>query len=240
MAGLLYKDFVAVHGKQFVPGLLAVTLLLAGLCITGIDAEVVIAVQALVFFASGILFLSIPMYFENCLFSVDRGRKKKAALLSFPVSKKQYVASKYLFILLLYYVFLSVTVIWASILNAWEGCEQALVEMMALLPAFASMMLVLSAMEMPFFMVLGIQAGNMLKTTIAMILFFLVIGYGLFGDLEILDRLNLWTLVEYLREHREAALAMQTFGPVLSGVLYYLSYRIAGGIFVRKELGDEE
>lgn len=240
MAGLLYKDFVAFCGKRWILSLLAITALLTIPCFTGAGAEVVLVLQSSVLTAAGILLLAVPMYFETCIFSTDEGRKKKAALLSFPISGRQYVASKYLFVLLLYYVLLSFAVIWANIMCAWEGYEESIVEMMGLLPSLACLLLILSALEMPFFVALGIRAGNSLKTTIAMILFFLLVGYGLFGDLTILDHVNLALWVEYLKEHRETALALQTFGPIVSGGLYYLSYRVAGGVFVRGELRDEE
>ena len=247
MAGLLYKDFVAVHGKLYVTILLSVTALLTLFCISPLPAAAdysgAIIVVALVALAAMTLPLIVVMSIENSLISVDEGVRKKAYLLSLPVSKREYVASKYLFILISYYVILSVLVIWAQFANIHMSeafPENILMDVMGLLPLWIQVLLVLSALELPFLINVGVRAGNAIKTAIMAMLLYVVFAYMLFGDMTVLEKFDLVTVLEWMEQHVEITMTLQVLAPVLAGGLYYLSYRIAAALFERREQGDEE
>lgn len=247
MAGLLYKDFVAIHGKIYVAVLLLATLFLALFSIAPLPGDLsydtAIVVGALVAVMSMVLPMVVTFSIENNIIASDAGAKKKAFLWSLPVSRKQYVASKYLFVLICYYVILSVTIIWAEFVNS--PVEEALgdsflMDVMGMMPLWVQACLLVSAIELPFFVVLGQKTGNAIKTGILFVLFFAVFGYMLFGDITFLEQFDLNMLITWMKEHTEICMAWQVSCPIVSGVAYYLSYRIAVTFFARKEPGDEE
>lgn len=247
MAGLLYKDFVAVHGKIYVAILLGITVFLAVFSISPLpmaaDYGGAIIAGVLVAMAAMALPLMVVLSIENSVISADEGAKKKAYLMSLPVSKRQYVASKYIFILICYYVILSALVIWAQFVNihmeqAFE--ENFLMDMIALSPTWIQALLVLSAIELPFLINVGVRAGNAIKTGIMAVLMYAMFAYMLFGDTTLIENFNMMAVMDWLEAHAEIMMTMEVLGPVIAGGLYYLSYRIAAAFFERKEQGDEE
>ena len=247
MAGLLYKDFVAVYGKIHVAILLAITVFLAVFSISPLpmaaDYGGAIIAGALVAMAAMALPLIVVLSIENNVISVDEGAKKKAYLMSLPVSKRQYVASKYIFILICYYVILSVLAIWSQFVNihmAEAFPDNFLMKMIALSPNWIQALLVVSAIELPFLINVGVRAGNAIKTGIMAVLMYAIFAYMLFGDITLLENFDLITVLNWLEAHVEVVMTLRVLGPVIAGGLYYLSYRIAAAIFERKEQGDEE
>lgn len=245
MAGLLYKDFVAVHGKIYVAILLAITVFLAVFSISPLpmaaDYGGAIIAGGLVAMAALILPMIVVMSIENSVISADEG--KKAYLMSLPVSKRQYVASKYLFVLICYYVLLSVLVIWAQFVNIHMEevfPENFLMDIIAFSPMWIQALLLVSAIELPFLINVGVSAGNAIKTGIMAVLMYVIFAYMLFGDITLLENFDLRTVVDWLKEHAEVAVTLQVLGPVIAGGLYYLSYRIAAAFFERREQADEE
>lgn len=247
MAGLLYKDFVAVHGKIYVAVLLGLTILLALFSVVPLPAQLgenmAIVVGALVAMASAILPSVVVFSIENSVIQVDEGARKKAYLMSLPVSKRQYVASKYLFIFICYYVFLSVIIIWAQFVNGRMGealADNLLMDAMALMPLWIQALLLVSALELPFFINVGVKAGNAIKTTVLFIFYFFIFAYMLFGDMNIVQNFSIVEMIKWLDAHMELFMTLQVLGPVIVGGLYYMSYRVAAALFERKEQGDEE
>lgn len=247
MAGLLYKDFVAVHGKIYIAVLSVITVLLAAFAISPLPAAsgyaAAIIVGGLVTMAALMLPMIVVGFIEAGIIQADEGTGKKAYVMSLPVSKRQYVASKYIFVLISYYVALSVSVIWAQFVN---GCmEEALqdsflMDAMGLVPLWIQVLLLASAIEMPFFINVGVKAGNAIKTGILVVVFFAMFGYMLFGDMTITDNLSIATLIDWMEEHKVLTMTLSVLGPVITGGLYYLSYRIATFLFERRECRNEE
>ena len=247
MAGLLYKDFVAVHGKLYVTLLLGITVFLALFSISPLPAAAyyggALIAGALVAMAAMTLPMIVVLSIENSVISVDEGAKKKAYLMSLPVSKRQYVASKYIFILICYYVFLSVLVIWAQFVNIHMEealSENFLMDAIGLTPLWIQALLIVSALELPFLINVGVRAGNAIKTGIMAVILYVMFAYMLFGDLTLLENFNLMAMMEWLKEHEEITLTLQVLGPVIAGGFYYLSYRITASIYERREQENEE
>lgn len=247
MAGLLYKDFVAVHGKIYVAILLGITIFLAVFSISPLPAAAdyggALIAGALVAVAAMTLPMIVILTIENSIISVDEGAKKKAYLMSLPVSKRQYVASKYLFILICYYVFLSILVIWSQFVNILMQealAENVFLDIIGLTPLWIQALLMVSALELPFLINVGVRAGNAIKTGIMAVILYIMFAYMLFGDLTLLENFNLVAVIEWLREHEEITMTLQVLGPVIAGGLYYLSYCIAAGIYERRERENEE
>lgn len=244
MAGLLYKDFVAVKGKWYVLGILAV---IAGMfavrvTIPGLGTEfargVDMILPALCMVFTVILFFVVVTRLEVSVVSVDEGKKQKHYFLSLPVSLKQYVASKYIFILLAFYIIIAVSMILGGI--CLIDCREE--EMMkyfnqwlSMVPLLAGVLLIIPSIELPFFIGFGAQKGGQIKTVLLIVLFFLGIVYMLFGDLTIFDEFAIVAVLDYLDRHKGLVLFCYALLPYVSLGLYYLSYRISCLLFARKE-----
>lgn len=237
MAGLLYKDFVSLKGKIYVAVVLAVLVLAMVLRIllppSYID-ELLWALSVLIIF---LLYLLVVEKIEISLIAADEGRKQKQYFLSLPISRRQYVASKYLFLLLTFFVLLSVSELLQTI--CMINCRNE--EIMEAIPVFESVLLSLScafllipAIELPFFVGFGADRGNQIKTGLLMVLLFLVILYLFFGDLTIIDRINFIEMLNYLNANKGVFLCLQTFAPYGVFLLYYLSYRVSCRLFEKR------
>lgn len=238
MAGLLYKDFVAVKGRIYLismsSGMLLFFLMRIALHIDGID----LLMFALYFCLTMILFLFLVNQIEVGMISADEGRKQKNYCLGLPISRQTYVASKYVFLLIGFFVVLSVLMLLGSLCGV--GCkdkaiEENLGQLTALVPVFACTMLFIPSIELPFFICFGSKKGTYIKNGLLIACFFLVIVYLMFGDLDIFDKISVMTLLKYIKEHPDISLYCQVFLPYCSLGLYYLSYRISCLLFLRKE-----
>lgn len=242
MAGLLYKDFMAVKGKLYVIAGIAVTLLTFVLRIAVPAEESDIFIMSLCISATVIFYLIIVGKIEVSVISADEGRKQKQYFLSLPVSGQQYVASKYLFLLLAFYIAMSVSMLMGAIGRIQcqsDEIDQMLSQWMALVPVLACVFLLIPAIELPFFLAYGAKKGGRLKTGLLICFFFLVIAYLMFGDLNVFDRVSVAELLKYLAGHKEMLLILQVLVPYLTLGLYYLSYRISCRLFGRKEWEDD-
>lgn len=242
MAGLLYKDFIAVKGKWYMGfALLWMALsLIIKIAVPGEETEYVLMGIAIcvIFIFYAILIFKV----EVSVASTDEGRKQKQYYLSLPVSTEQYVASKYIFMLIAYYAVLSMGIFVLSI--CLIGCQSEEVEMMLgnvqpLVPIWACILLLVSAIELPFFIAMGRKKGNRIKTGLSVALFFLVIVYMLFGDLRILDKLNMAEVLNYLENNLHILLAFETFLPCLALGGYYLSYKVSCLLLGRRKWEDD-
>ncbi len=242
MAGLLYKDFMAVKGKMYVIAGIIVLLLAFLLRIAVPVEEADVFMLTLCICVAGILYVLIVAKLEVSVLSADEGRKQKQYYLSLPVSIRQYVASKYLFLLLAFYVAMSVSMLIGTIGRIHCGSEeidQMIHQWMALVPVLACVFLLIPAIELPFLMAYGVKKGGRLKTGFLISFFFLGIVYLMFGDLSIFDEISVVCILKNLAEHQEMLLILQVLVPYITLGLYYLSYRISCRLFGRKEWGDD-
>ena len=72
------------------------------------------------------------------------------------------------------------------------------------------------------------------------ILFFAMIVFMLFGDLTILDKLDLGALVEWFEKHSDLMLVINVFATIIVLGLFFISYKISVFLMERKEEADEE
>lgn len=175
MAGLLYKDFVASKGKIYVFGIFSGILLILILRLFVPAKMIDIPLFALCICLITILHTLIISTLEVSILSVDEGKKQKHYFLSLPILEKNYVASKYIYILLTFYVSLSVSMILCSIcrINCQDKMiDQYINQIMALIPVFTCICLFIPTIEMPFFIGFGSQKGSQIKTGLLVFLFF--------------------------------------------------------------------
>lgn len=242
MLGLLYKDYIAVKGKYFLMALFGQFLLVAAIRLTVVDEVLDHVLPALVMMMLCCLAAVLPLFFEPSLMKADEGRKQKQYFLSLPVSRRQYVASKYIFLAIAFYIIQSV----ATFEFLMCQVNMKSVEMSAkvstfqmLVPTFIALCMVICALELPFFVGMGVKKGMAAKESLIFIVFFLVVAYVMFGDLSIVEEANVMSLIDYFMKHPEISLTVQVLSPIVSILSYYISYLISARFFEGKEWEDE-
>ncbi len=251
MTGLLYKDFIAIKGKVYVIAsflflLFISTLRIVALFVDEKDAEAfdVIAVPLLLKYLV-VAFCVLIGNVGTAMLKADDGKKQKQYYLSLPVEKKGYVAEKYVFLLLAYYFVISVAVLGITVCKAGmvsaSGIKlaSALDSFNSMLPMLVSLLLVVSSIELPFFIGFGTKKGYAVKIGLLMVLFFAVMVYLLFGDLNVFSGISFISVMEYMKKHPTLIAGLQIVMPLVSGILYFISYRISCILFARKEWEDD-
>lgn len=242
MAGLLYKDFVAIRGKIY--AICMVVVLVLGFVLRLIVKDeateyiLVMYVPLMVFS----LYLLVNNKMETDLMQVDEAKKQKQYCLSLPVNKKLYVAEKYVFMLLIFYIAQSFVALFCSIMAVdcvTDICMQILSSIMAIIPIITTGMMTLAAIELPFFIGAGYKKGKILKQGILEGFFVVFIVYLLFGDLNVFEKFSLEIFVTWLEEHQDVVNALHVFTPVIGLAVFYISYRISCFLYERRELSDD-
>ena len=242
MAGLLYKDFVAIRGKIY--AICMVVVLVLGFVLRLIVKDeateyiLVMYVPLMVFS----LYLLVNNKMETDLMQVDEAKKQKQYCLSLPVNKKLYVAEKYVFMLLIFYIAQSFVALFCSIMAVdcvTDICMQILSSIMAIIPIITTGMMTLAAIELPFFIGAGYKKGKILKQGILEGFFVVFIVYLLFGDLNVFEKFSLEMFVTWLEEHQDVVNALHVFTPVIGLAVFYISYRISCFLYERRELSDD-
>lgn len=242
MAGLLYKDFVAIRGKIYAICMVAVLVLgfVLRLIVKDEATEYILVMYVPLMVFS--LYLLVNNKMETDLMQVDEAKKQKQYCLSLPINKKLYVAEKYVFMLLIFYIAQSFVALFCSIMAVdcvTTICMQILSSIMAIIPIITTGMMTLAAIELPFFIGAGYKRGKILKQGILEGFFVVFIVYLLFGDLTVFEKFSLEIFVTWLEEHQDVVNALHVFTPVIGLAIFYISYRISCFLYERRELSDD-
>lgn len=243
MAGLLYKDFVAVKGKIWVSVILAALVLLLFVKVTVPTESIDLIVTGLSVCIIAGIHLFVVGRLEISVISDDETRKQRNYFLSLPVSKRQYVASKYLFLLITFGGTIAACTLLCSICRIncqYEQIEQLMRQLMSVVPVFTCVFLLIPAFELPFFIGLGTAKGNQIRTGFLIILFFIVLIVFMFGSLSALEEIDLVSALDYLEKHTDIFLILQVIIPYAVLGLFYVSYRISCVLFERREDWEDD
>ncbi|MBP5262596.1 MAG: ABC-2 transporter permease [Clostridiales bacterium] len=258
MGGLLYKDFVAMKGKRICIILLSVIALLCtlrmilpGNMAEGLDMiaenDQGTKINLLdIMFATVYLSIVVAMV---CGIDVWCTRLSKADascvriknfVYSLPVSANSYVASKYVFIVIATYVLISLLSIAGIVLAAFAETGYALdvIRMceMLVLP-LTSLLIFIAAIELPMYILLGREKGNLVKIALTLLIVFVLIGFMLFADLSwFLERKDTFTrFFNWYMKHQTEMTIASFLSPVTNLILFYISYRITVFFKARQE-----
>jgi len=128
------------------------------------------------FFVCGVFFLVIAeLIFINQwtdkIIEDDRKNKIRGYISSLPLDKNAYVASKYIFIGIAEYVFMSVGLVWSIACNAFcgEGIFSDMLNVMQsfLVPIFGISVL-LSSLELLMYILMGTKKAKLVKTALSL------------------------------------------------------------------------
>lgn len=249
MGGLLYKDFVSVNriNKAKLTWILAaLTVLYIGLRIAfpgtadrnaflveSEDGQIVNLVDTFFLTALGLFLVGTSALMNGWaarLVESDDKNKIRAYISALPLDKNAYIASKYIFMAISAYVFMSVAYIWyiACLAFCREGTIADVTQMVGgTIPVFAGFTLLLAAIELPLFILFGKEKAMLIKVALIMSVAFAVIGFLLFGDLAWLARhFDMAAWAQWCEKHRMELLAVTMLSPVFVLALYYGSYRL--------------
>ncbi len=246
MGGLLYKDFVSIKGKKLVWIMLGLTLIYSVLRCAFPGTEENTFFMALnesgqkinladFFFGSGLwIFLIAVLGLMNGwtakIVEGERKNKIKGYLCSLPIEKNTYIASKYIFVAVAAYVFMSLAYVWEMVGKAFcaEGVFSDMLSMISsFIPTVIALALFSAALELPMFLLMGKEKAMLIKTAIILAVAFVCIGFLFFGDLNwFMENFNPAVFMEWCEAHILLVSLIQITTPVVMLILYYLSYRL--------------
>lgn len=243
MGGLLYKDFISVQGKKMCVIVLGFVILFTILriafpgykdliSVVNEDGEIVEIVDSYFVMGSAIFVIISIGYINQFVGAIVDGDQKNKIinyLSSMPLSKNAYIASKYVFIMVVTYVAFSVYSILSIICKAF--CDDGVFLNIALAtdsfaPSFYAIAILMSAIELPLFICLGHEKAMMIKIALWLVVAISAIGYLFFGDLSVFEKFDFSNLVDFVNAHSDAMMLLPVFSIVLTAIIYYLSYRI--------------
>lgn len=259
MGGLLYKDFVSIKGKRVSITIIIIVLLflLFRVIFPGNDYNEVFTAMTetgeMINIVDTFFVMSLPVFLYifimlvslsfNKTISYDEKNKIRSYLFSLPIDKKKYVASKYVFVGILTYTYLSIYMILNVISSAFMGEMQRIADFSNLCTALAlpgmSLALVMNAVDIPVNLLFGRAKAVTIRTSFWLIVGFTAVALFLFGDLTVLDRWDLIKLIDWVDAHAFEATLVSVLSPVISLLLFYVSYRITAFFYERKEGMDE-
>lgn len=247
MGGLLYKDFVSVNRINkvkltWVLAVLTVLYIVLRMAFPGTadmkeflveneDGQIVNLIDILFFTAQGLFMVgSVGLMngWTGRLVETDEKNKIRGYISALPLGKNAYIASKYIFMAVSAYVFMSISYIWSISCVAFcrEGMIADVTEMLgAFIPVFAGFSLLLAAVELPLFILFGKEKAMLIKVAFIMLIAFVCIGFLLFGDLSWIDRnINLIVWAKWFEKYRMEVIMATLLLPVAVVALYYGSY----------------
>ena len=258
MGGLMYKDFVAIKGKRICiillsaiailcilrmifPGSLAEGLEMIsendqGIRINTLDLMFVMPYICIIF--SIVCF--IDMWCARLSEADESCSRIKNYVYSLPVSANSYVASKYVFITIATYVLISLLSITGIVLAAFaeEGYVLDILRMfeVMVLPV-TSLLILVASIELPLYILLGRERGNLVKVAISLLLVFVLIGFMLFADMSWLSEREEFfnEFFNWFMKYKTEVTMVSYLTPIADLIILYISYGITVFFKARQE-----
>ena len=254
----MYKDFVAIKGKRICIILLSAIALLCilrvifpgsmaegmemvfvndqGIRINMLDLMFVMPYICIIFFI--VCFIDI---WCSRLAEADKSCARiKNYVSSLPVTANSYVASKYVFITIATYVLISLLSITGIVLAAFAEAGYVLdilrmFEVMVL--PVTSLLILLASIELPLYILIGREKGNLVKVAIALLFVFVLIGFMLFADMNWLSEKENYLVIflNWYMKYQTEVILVSYLSPVIDLIIFYLSYRITVFFKARQE-----
>ena len=259
MPGLLYKEFVAVKGKRL---LVVIAVILVLSCVLrvifpGSMAEssdllssddnkinLIDLFFALAYVMMISLTLSISDVWGAALADNDRDSSRiECYVRALPVSARDYIASKYIFVGVASYIMISVLTIIGIVFAAFSepGIPQDLINMSnVMMVPFVSMILFFFSFGLPIYILFGKEKGRLVSTVFCIALALVVIGVALFGDMDAMSSENsgIVLFTQWYSSHQIEASLASYLSPIPVLALYYGSYRFTSYCHARREVGS--
>lgn len=255
MGGLLYKDFIAVNrvGKVRLTGWITVYTLififlrivfpgtgeLQGFMVTNEDGSIINVIDTFFIMAyTCFIIMSMSLVSVGKIMSNDEKNKIRSYLDAMPLGKNTYVASKYVFIGISAYAFMSLDYVWGITCAAFcrEGrLQDVAATLNSFVFIFISIMLLIASIELPLYISLGKEKAMRAMVVFWTVIAIIVIGFLMFGDLTVVSGWDIMVLMDYIERHKNGVLIFQMSEPVIILGLFYISYLISCKLYCNKE-----
>lgn len=250
MMGLLYKDFLCIKGK-IMAWLLAIQFMIVAITRIvlrngGIEADVIIFIMYTSMI--GIAFMCIIGMVDTSLMKMERQETVRRYTFSLPVSKRQYVLGKYLFLLIMLYAVLSLGILESMVCQLFcsegmghiidvEGMSMRMLFQMfqQLLIPISGIILFVCGIEFAFMFLFGAEHGIQVKEGLFLLLFFGAMVNAMFGKLPDGES-GFIKLCAYMMEHPEQTMYLSSLPLILGGLVYWLSYLLSVHKFEKREM----
>ena len=237
MTGLLYQDFCTIKGKWILRIMVVCTLLAFAVMLLG--GQSVAGVMLGMLYGTVAVFYGVSI--PEKLFISDEKSAIRTYTLSLPTGDKNYVASKYVFMGIYYYVMMNLQVMITQITAAGLGTGEADREIMNSLAMTDSMMLMLllagffvTAIEYPFLFAFGGKAARYVKTAVVVLLFFGAMAWVLFDPRAMADETGFQAILDWGLKHNMEIMIVSVLMPAICVILYYLSYKCSVSLFRKR------
>lgn len=240
MRGLFYKDLVCAGVIRYLLVVLAV-LLLPVIVLPFLLERETVGVVIFMYLGTCILTLyaNTVLYIQSIV-ETDNSVCVEVYMRSLPVSRSQYVAAKYILAFGIYLVLMAVSML-AFLLGMPLFRESGLPgigKVTGCLPSVTGAFLVLVAVQLPFYIRFGAAAGERIRVTVLVVLFFAGLVWLMFGDLTILHRLHPDALGDWLEAGADRSEWYMVVIPIVSLVVYGLSGLLSVWLYPHKEMGE--
>lgn len=237
MSGLLYKNWRQMFGNVMVILVTQVVCSITNILfaffsssggeMSNDDAAFMLFVSAFLSFA---IFFLIYLTYSDGLFAKDEKHSVTNFVISAPTGLSGQIRSKYYFVFAEYVAILFIQfitdVIVCGIVN------DSAVSASLLLMVIFSIILILTAVEIPFIVRFGSSHGIQVKGAVMAVIVLIIAIYFLFGDISIFDEPD---ILAALQEKLTDAVTLGTTAIICGGAipLFYLSYRISVKLYMK-------
>ena len=226
MAGLLYKEFI-LNRRNILIGFSGILFLSIFVFMPAPD-ELKGSVYTFLMLLICLILVFMTGNIQESIFGTDEKKVWANFIASTPLSVKGQVLSKYCFTLLISIALIAYCTIIFGIntLIQGESCG-----VMKFVLGFSVVQLFMRSIEFPFLIRFSSRYGNSIRMVFGFLIVFIALIYGLFGDLSIfgtfydfMDWFIKLTSGEYINNVWRV---VKITAPILTAVLYYLSYRLS-------------
>ena len=257
MGGLLYKDFVSVNNLKkikltWIIGLYMVVFTVFRIIFPGTNITPDLAIESklgqenlidLLMLTLYACFVILCFYHINSLtgrlLKSDNKNKIKGYIATMPFEKTTYVASKYVFIGIFCYAYISLSAILGLVCVAFckEGYIINITNMLlSMIVILFSIVIFIAAIEIPFYMLFPEEIAKLIIVSFLTIIVFVALGYFMFGDLSAFgETFNLEKIMAWTSTHQNEIAVAQALAPAIVLLIYYLSYRITCHFYIKRE-----
>ncbi len=186
------------------------------------------------------MLMMISYFLNDELHKADEKRLPVYFAVASPAGVKGYVKSKYITTLLLPFIAMNVCLITdltaAAILDLRPDVEQA-TSFMGIYTGLFMMIILLSAIELPFMIRFGVKKGANVKAVIFLSILAAAGIYFLFGDISMFGTMEdfIQFLLDVMNGKRGGTtlLAISALMPLVTLALYYLSYLLSCKLYLK-------
>ncbi len=249
MFGLIYKEFVS--NKKIIKGVavcLCFILFMFTCVAAGYGADRSISGSNEIDISEILVTILMPCIFIYCLIGIvqqqviktDEKRLWAYYITSTPDGVKQQIGSKYLFVLLTAYIAFELCNLYDLVVSLINDVPAQMY--MSLYMIAMQIMIFINAVEIPFVIRFGSKAGNNYRVILFVIVLFAILVYGLFGDITsfIESDMNILEIIaDLLTGNTENQSSMMKLSlvislfPYITGVLFFLSYKLSCKLYLK-------